>query len=168
MELPLNERKHYRAHVIRDYVQEVGYKKIVIFTCGSAGRALKEELHGQNQTILTIGPGQDLETNYWWSPEQIAVQFPDHFDATSGHLAMPLLRSISAVFKHNGRYLIEENTTYTIKTGSGETIVAMKMAFPKSNFIAVYGPEPPVRYEVNAPMNTLVEAVAKDIIWAEQ
>ena len=155
--LPFAARKLLRTFVLRSFLIESGFKKVVIFSCGNASDTLKRHTVGLDMSILAIAPNGDLApTNKWWTPEEIHATFPDYFDATSGHLPMYLMVRMAEELRKNYLKWIEfpllEGQLYRVPTGSGETIHVLYMAFPKCTFVPVYG-EGATAYNHQAPLN---------------
>ena len=55
--------------------------------------------------------------------------------------------------------VLEDDALYSIPTGSGETLVALAMAFPQSRFKPEYNLNMSTAFQVHAPLNTLVDAL---------
>lgn len=149
--------KRIRAEVIKQYAEENGYRGVVCFSCGNASRALKET----GADTLDISPTGDLEARRWFTPAEIRREFPDRLDATSGHIGPDLLNRIAEAFKAYIGELPEEDLA--IPTGSGETLVELKIAFPRAKLHAVYNTDSATEYNAAAPLNGLVEALAESI-----
>lgn len=164
--LSFDKRKIFRTEMIADYVNVSGLSNIVIFSCGNASEALKKRL--QYCDIVDIAPnGRLAPTNHWWSPEEIRRSFPNHFDATSGHLPIPMMVRMAKVLRDtmsvfglsNFKWLPfkpEPNETYRVPTGSGETILILRWAFPESIFVPVYNISEGTKYNAEAPLNFIV------------
>lgn len=152
--------KQLRAAVIKNYMQVTEYKKAVCFSCGNAATALIEA----GVETLHIGETGVLSPCKWWQQAEIAKWFPNYFDATSGHLPASLMQEIGEKFKD---YLGVLDETVYVPTGSGETLVCLKFAYPQTKFIAVYNLDNATKYEEKAPLNKLVELLAEKIIFAE-
>lgn len=147
-------QKKIRAQIIARHMRQAGYASAVVFTCGNAATALrKEALH-----VLEIGPQGSLDTRRWWTPAEIRATWPYHFDATPGHLSMLMMWEIAQQLKENLGLL--DASAYGIPTGSGETILCLKMAYPHKKFFAVYDDSKPAtqRDKFN-PLNGLVSAL---------
>lgn len=111
---------------------------------------------------MEISPGGDLSANRWWSMNEIRNTFPDSFDATSGHLPMDMMNQLAAEYRTTFSDIIKKGQTYTIPTGSGETVICLRMAFPKSQFIAQWdNQDPSCEYSDQAPMAQLVKATGE-------
>jgi hypothetical protein len=107
--------------------------------------------------VVDISRTGELEARTWWMPEEIHKIWPDLFDATSGHLPVPLLARIAEAFRG---YLGElPAKRYDVPTGSGETITCLRIAYPRVRFTAVYNLNAATLYDDRAPMDTLVEAM---------
>lgn len=150
--------KELRAAVIKKYIAEAGYDKVVCFSCGNAAAKLEEA----GVDVLHIGAKGVLEPHKWFTQAEIAKVFPGYFDATSGHLPAELMVRLAKVYKaYIGR--IQGDTVY-IPTGSGETLVCLKMAYPEKQFVAVYNIDKATEYDIDAPLNAYVRATAAAII----
>lgn len=148
--------KQIRSKVIQEYIEGT-YDRVLCFSCGNAGRALEE----LNLEVLHIGEEGILNPNKWFTLKEINHRFNNYFDATSGHLNIELMQMIGEEFK---KYLGELPQTNYIPTGSGETLVCLKLAYPNKDFIAVYNLGKETEYNENAPLNKLVELLSKEII----
>lgn len=145
-------QKQLRAQVIAQHVRKLGQNKVVCFTCGNAARALE----GMGLQVIAIGPNEGLVPKRWFSYTDIAHSFPGVFDATSGHLPLPLLKEVAqAMVKRIPIY----DGLLDVPTGSGETLVCLAMAYPTLRFKAVRGVSRGSQYHAEAPLNALVEAL---------
>lgn len=149
--------KKIRAEVIKEFLADKDYKGVVCFSCGNASRELKKV--GLN--VIDISPTGDLVSIKWFQPSQVKKMFTDYFDGTSGHLSMELMLKVAEAYK---KYLGELPNTNYVPTGSGETLVCLKLAYPEKDFIAVYNINSATDYSSNAVLNKLVECLAKEII----
>ena len=138
-------------------MRKYGYKRAICFSCGNATRELKRA--GVN--VLDISPKGDMQALRWYTMGDIKQTFPSYFDATSGHLPYECMLWIAQAFK---KYLKDIPQTIYLPTGSGETLVCLKLAYPKSKIIAVYNLNSATAYEKGAPLNSLVKLLADDII----
>lgn len=158
---PLNNElnlleKQVRAAVIKDYLTAKGTKHCVCFTSGNSAKYLRL----QGLTVLGVGDTQELQTRMWWTFNQIATL--KVFDATSGHLPWPLMLEISERLKEQ---IKELPYRLVLPTGSGETLVCLKLAFPLTKFYAKYNLNPATEYSANAPLNKLVNLFAEEIYY---
>lgn len=151
------EHKKIRANVIKEYLKDKNYKGVVCFSCGNASRELKNV--GLN--VIDISPSGDLIANRWFTPYEIKNIFNNYFDATSGHLPIHLMELIGKAYKEHLGELPDINY---IPSGSGETIVCLKLAYPDKEFIAVYNLDNATEYNENAELNNLVKVLSKEII----
>lgn len=141
--------KLIRAQVIKDYVKAAGYDGVVAFSCGNATEALR--MIGLR--VLDISPHGDLApTEKWWSPAEIHAAFPRLFDATSGHLPAWMMYQIGQQFK----IYLGSNPDPDIPTGSGETILCLRWAYPEIKFNPVYNLGKGSQWNKNAPLNGAV------------
>ena len=146
--------KRVRAEVIKRYMARNNLGEAVCFSCGNATAKLKQA--GVN--LLAIAPDGDLESHRWFTQEEIARLFPNLFDATSGHLPIHLMREIADELRVNLTF--DTGTRYIIPSGSGETVVCLKMAFPTVDFYPEYNDNyPATEYSPHAPLNRLVKAM---------
>lgn len=152
--------KKIRSKVIERYIQN-NYKKVVCFSCGNAGR----ELENLNLDVLHIGEEGTLTPNKWFSMKEINHQFHEYFDATSGHLNIELMQIIAEEYK---KYLGDLPKTVYVPTGSGETLVCLKLVYPQTDFIAVYNLGKETEYNPNAPLNKLVQLLSKEVIFYDE
>lgn len=114
---------------------------------------------------MDISPCGDMIAKRWFTPSEVQKWFPDSFDATSGHLSIELMCKIADAFKE---YLGELPQVNYIPTGSGETIVCLKMAYPDKEFVAVYNIDQATEYSAEATLNRLVQCMASNTIFAEK
>jgi len=132
--------KQIRSRVIKGYVDAAGYRGVVVFSCGNSAAALRE----QGLEVVEVGPSGELKTAKWWTQAEIHRAWPDLFDATSGHLSVPLMCDIAKAFRaHLGDLPGAER--YTVPTGSGETICCLRVPSSKEEKVeyarkmAIYG-----------------------------
>lgn len=150
--------KQLRAQVIHRYMRDADIAKAVCFTCGNAGRALLDA----RVDVLNVGPRQDIEARRWFTPDEIRAVWPDRFDATPGHLPLHLLTRIAGRMRTT--WPTPTGTT-TVPTGSGETIVCTRLAWPAAHLVAAYdNRRPETTYSPKAPLNDLVRIVADRIV----
>jgi len=125
--------KFIRAKVIHEYMREAGYTKCVCFTCGNAAIALRAEgIH-----VLEVGPHGFLDVHKWFTPAEIHRIWPDYFDATPGHLPAHLMVKIAMKLREiwKDEAVVEMGIDWRVMTGSGETIVCARWAFPNNRII---------------------------------
>ena len=149
--------KRIRAQIIKQYI-EGRYKKAVCFSCGNAAMALEDA----GVKTLHIGEHGVLKPQKWFTQAEIHEMFPDYFDATSGHLPAELMNMLANAYKN---YLRELPPEVYVPTGSGETLVCLKTAFPAVDFVAVYNLDKATEYGESCPLNALVKALAMDVIF---
>jgi len=145
--------KQIRARVIAEFVRQAGYRGVVVFTCGNAAKTLRNE----GLEVTEIGPRGDLKTEKWWTMAEIHRAWPDLFDATSGHLAVPLMGDIAKAYRaHLGDLSVGR---YSVPAGSGETVTCLRIAYPLMTFDPTYDNSKPetTRHE-DAPLNAIVDA----------
>lgn len=149
--------KRLRAYMIKDYMRAAGYKKAVCFSCGHAA----EELEKAGVDVLHIGPHGVLTPQQWFTQADIHANFPEFFDATSGHLPVSLMVALSTIYQG---YIGPLSGKVYVPTGSGETVVCLKMAYPDVDFVAVYNLDEATEYSPYCPMNPLVRLLCKEVI----
>lgn len=152
------DNKRIRAQAIRQYMAQHGYRKAVCFSCGNASR----ELRRAGIDTLDVSPTGDMQALRWFTIGEVRDQFPDHFDATSGHLPMDCMQMVANMYRDE---LGDSIGRICLPTGSGETLVCLKMAYPDSHITAVYNLDAATAYDEHAPLNSLVQALADDIRW---
>ena len=157
MKLLTFNNKEIRAKVIKEYISNLKYDGVVCFSCGNATRELKKA--GLN--VIDISPMGDFIANRWFTPKEVKQYFPTYFDATSGHLSIELMQLIGNAFKNVLGDLPDINY---VPTGSGETLICLKLAYPNKEFVAVYNLNEATKYDKEATLNNLVEIMAKDVI----
>lgn len=149
------DNKKVRSAVIAEYLRlarrlEAG---VVCLTCGNSAKALRQ----QGLQVVEIGNYGVLKPNRWLSAAEIAAAFPTMFDATSGHLNLPLMADIGVACRRDIGEL-PQATEIIVPSGSGETVICLSLAYPECNFVAEYcNGEPATRFEVDAPLNALVK-----------
>ena len=151
------EHKKIRAEVIKEYLKDKNYRGVVCFSCGNASRELKNV--GLN--VIDISVNGDLIANRWFKPSEVHEVFKDYFDATSGHLSIELMQLIGQAYKETLGDLPDINY---IPSGSGETLVCLKLAYPDKNFVAIYNLDKATEYSEDATLNTMVKVLAKEVI----
>lgn len=134
-----------------------GYNRAVCFSCGNASR----ELVKAGVDVLDISPFGDLEAHRWFTISDVASCFHGFFDATSGHLPMDCMLMVSDEFKSE---LGDMSGTIDLPTGSGETLVCLKLAYPSLSIRAVYDLDEATKYDDMAPLNRLVAALAEEVV----
>lgn len=112
--------------------------------------------------MIDVSPTGQLLPVGWWSPAEIRRIFDTSFDATSGHLPLSLMVDIAAAFHQYLGDLPKEE--YVIPTGSGETIICLRIAYPKKRFIAVYNIGQGTEYDARSPLTPVVAALFPVVI----
>lgn len=145
--------KKIRAQVIAEFVRTAAYRGVVVFTCGNAAKTLRDE----GLEVTEIGPRGDLKTEKWWTMAEIHRAWPGLFDATSGHLAVPLMGDIAKAYH---AYLGELPVgRYKVAAGSGETVTCLRIAYPLLTFDPTYDDsKPETTRHPDAPLNAIVDA----------
>lgn len=150
--------KKIRAELIKEYLNRSRYDKVVCFSCGNAAREIKEA----GIDTLFIGEDGELKPNEWFTQLKIDNIFPKYFNATSGHLPIELMQMLSERYK---TYLGElSSDVIYVPTGSGETIICLKIAYPHKKFVAVYNLDNATKYDNENPLNCLVEIIADKVL----
>lgn len=149
------QHKEIRARVIKNYIP--ADKPVIVFSCGNAAKALINA----GLDVLHIGEYGELVPNQWFTQQDIQRYFPGHFDATSGHLSNELMLLVAKAFKKRLGEL--DKAEYDVPTGSGETLVCLKLAYPHIEFNAVYNMNKATEYSAGAPLNDLVQLLAKEV-----
>lgn len=142
--------KMIRAAVIESYMREAGLWRAVCFTCGNASTAL--EAFGV-QVEAVVNPSR------WWTPGEIARQWPGRFDATSGHLPLHLMLRVGGSFRRHLGNLGDLATHWAVPTGSGETILCLRWAYPSLRFFPVQDGTPATIWHPEAPLRALVHGL---------
>lgn len=150
--------KQIRAQVIKEYIAD-RHDKAVCFSCGNAA----VQLERAGIKTLHIGAQGALSPRKWFTQAEIHDIFPKYFDATSGHLPAELMVLLAQAYKE---YLKHLPPVVYVPTGSGETLVCLKLAFPNVDFVAVYNLDAATEYNADCPLNLYVRAMAKKIIYA--
>lgn len=148
--------KKIRAEVIKEHLDKKGENRCVCFTCGNAAAALRDV----GLTVIGVGENEELKPGKWFSYSDIQKVF-NCFDATSGHLPIPLMASIAKRMRIYIGELIEDK--YYIPTGSGESIVIMSMAYPDIDFFPIRFCNKETKYDTDAPLNNLVLALCGEL-----
>lgn len=151
------QRKQLRAPLIAEYAKTAKYPGVVAFSCGNAAQALRD----CGVDVLEIGPRGKITPAEWWTPACIHATWPHLFDATSGHLPLPLLWQIAQCFRD---FLGPLAGDYIVPTGSGETITALRMAYPLVNFRPVYNVGSGTQYDAANPLNLLALGNSGDTV----
>lgn len=154
--LELPGRKNLRAALIFAHLNAAkpksrSHKPVICFSCGNAARALRNT----GLEVLHIGPHGDLTPNYWFTPEAIGFMFPNHFDATSGHLPAHLMVEYGKRLRQQIGAL-DPTIEYDVPTGSGETIVSLRWVYPGIKFAPVFNTGPHTEFHAEAPLMTAV------------
>lgn len=107
-----------------------------------------------------IAPNGVFSPNRWLSPSEIRAIFPNYFDATSGHLPLDLMVRIA--LKLQGTYS-PPCSSLEVMSGSGETAIILKMAFPHLYIVPLWGDDEATRYEENGNLNLFLRCFFKNI-----
>lgn len=161
-------QKRARAQVIKSYLTAIGRESCVCYTCGNAGEALRRT--GLQVRVITKPPR-------WYTFAEIQG-LHHRFDATSGHLPAALMaetaRALHKLLELDDLLLrfvekaVMQGKVIALPTGSGETLVTLKMIYPSLRIIPVYNLDESTRYNAKAPLNVLVRALADGgIVWGQ-
>lgn len=150
--------KVLRAKAIKRYMDQAGYKKAVCFSCGNASKALKAE----GIDTIDVSIDGDLTARRWFKQYEVKDVFPNRFDATSGHLPFECMVTVAEEFKN---YIRKLPRHIFLPTGSGETLLELKIAFPDSKITAVYNLDNATEYDDECVLNCIVKALAEDIVF---
>ncbi len=153
--------KDIRSRVIVAYMEAAAIGQAVCFSCGNAPRAL---LEAGCEVVLDVSPTGQLQACQWWTPAQIANVFPQHFDATCGHLPAHLMVAVAQQIRMDHQWArwwasaLQTNsasrlpTIFDVATGSGESIICLRWAFPDILFEPVSTNTPSTRWHPEAPL----------------
>lgn len=145
--------KHERALVIRQHLTAARLPhRVLCLTCGNAAEALRRV----GVDVVEVGPKGLLVPSGWLSAADIAFTWPGLFDATSGHLQVGMMHQLGLRLR---RLLGDHLPSLRVPSGSGETVVALALAYPEHRFTAVYGGGPATSWNAKAPLNPLVAAL---------
>ena len=155
--------KQERSCVIRRYLDQLKTDRCICFTSGNSAKFLRE----LNVDVISVGDNEGLIANRWFDVFEIA-KF-NLFDATSGHLPITLMVGIATMLRINPQlsFLETHQDAIELPSGSGETLVCLKMAFPHLKIIAKYNcKENPkaTAYNKEAPLNKIVVFLAHAIM----
>jgi len=154
--------KKWRAKVVASHVLGIPRyaSRIVVFSSGLPARELEALNAGFHILDISVN-GMLAPTERWWTPEEIMNTWPDHFDATPGHLPAYLMVRLARHYRaaldarEEWRDALAE-VPVEVPTGSGETIVCLRWAYPDRSFKPVYGVdglERATEYHPGAPLN---------------
>lgn len=144
--------KALRAKVIAIHLARARLpKRVVCLTCGNAAAALRDE----GLDVIEVGGHGTLQPTRWLEYHEIARLWPGVFDATSGHLPWPLMLQLAELLQLE---VGPSPANLHVPSGSGETVVALALAYPHLRFMACYDDRnPATTYHPDAPLNRLVE-----------
>jgi hypothetical protein len=119
--------KKIRSRVIRRYMETLGIKKAVCFTCGNSAKALR----AAGVDVLSVGENEQLRPSRWFEQEEIALSFPSYFNASSGDLPIHLMTEIA---QRMSKTLGNRFQGGAVKVGSGETLLVLTLAYPELQY----------------------------------
>lgn len=125
--------------------------RVVCFSCGNSIKYLRQI----GIDVVGVGPGEMLRPAKWHTYTEVARSF-GMFDATSGHLPAVMMWQIAQELRQTLDTRMQGIIELDMPTGSGETLVCFKMAFPAIAVHAVRGISPGTEYSPEAPLNQLV------------
>ena len=153
--------KTIRAWEIARYVEDAKCNGVVCFSCGNASRALRST----EIDVVDVSRLGGLSANRWWTDYEIKRVWPDRFDATSGHLPLPLMVRIAELYKRHLSALVEiGDGPYFVPTGSGETIICLSIAYPKTELYALFNCEEGTEFCKDAALIPYVTSRFKSFI----
>jgi hypothetical protein len=143
-----------RAEVIKEYLHGIGTNECVCFTCGNAGKALREV----GLDVITVGDNEDLKPQKFFSEEENIKTFK-RFNATSGYLNFYLMNKIA----HKMRIALGElqDDSYFVPTGSGETLLVLSLAYPDKKFFPIRFNNPETKYDEGNPLNGIIDFIER-------
>lgn len=146
--------KQVRASLILDHLSAAGLPlRVLCLTCGNAAAALRS----YGLQVVEVGPRGLLQPSRWLEPAEIAAMWPGLFDATSGHLPVGMMHQLGLRLRQQ---LGDDLPSLRVPSGSGETAVALSLAYPHLRFTAVYDSSKPATcWNAKAPLNPLVAAL---------
>lgn len=150
--------KAIRARVIDEYVQAAGYRGCVCFSSGNASAALR----GRGLYVVDVSPNGKLEATQWWQPEEIRKAWPDLFDATAGHLPAYLMVRLAKAYREHLGVPLSIEPPYYVPTGSGETLMCLRWAYPGVVFYPYRDGTIATRRHMQAPLLGVAGALADD------
>lgn len=144
--------KQIRAKIVKEYMALAGYKKAVCFSCGNSSKALRDV----GVDVVDVGALGTLTPNTWFSQDQIANTFEGYFNATSGDLPLHLMYKIADGLREA---LGPDWKGGNVLTGSGETYVCLRLAYPqlKGDILPIRDNTPGTEYSPDANLNRLME-----------
>lgn len=146
----MGKPKIMRAQIIAAHLSDARLpQRVVCCTCGNAAAQLRRF----GLDVVEIGPQGVLQPSRWLLPYELARIFPGHFDATSGHLSVHMMGQLGQRLRAS---LGDVPPDTEVASGSGETAVALALAYPGIRFTAVYGGSPATEWHEQAPLNGLV------------
>ena len=145
--------KKIRAIVVKEYIEAAGISSVVCYTCGNSSRYLRE---------AGVDVEEVINPDKWYEFNEIAYKH-GKFDATSGHLPYPLMLSIANELKaklgENFHYVYDDGVL-ELPTGSGETMLCMKLAYPELNIKPIYNLDDTTSYCDMAPLNGIIKMLS--------
>ncbi len=146
--------KKIRSRVIRKYMETLGIKKAVCFTCGNSARALRVA----GVDVLSVGENEELRPTKWFEQEEIALAFPSYFNASSGDLPVHLMTEIARRMR---KTLGAQFQGGSVKVGSGETLLVLTLAYPEyKHLIKPYRDDSKEsQYDEGATLNGIIHAL---------
>lgn len=151
--------KAQRAKAIKEYMARNGYERAVCFSCGNAYSALLAE----GVDVVGVSPNGVLLPRRWFLPSEIRRTFPGLFDATSGHLPLELIYTIAG--RLQAEISLQSGKRYEVLSGSGETALCLKIAYPAAQIVPVFdNSNPATEWSEENHLNALLAVVFSEII----
>jgi len=145
--------KQLRAAWIATYCKSAGYAGVSCLTCGTTGVALIEACRKEGLECRVFSN----PCKWWGNAEFIKYNGTQFFDATSGHIPLFIICQLGKVYREYLGEISEE--TITVPTGSGETALSLRIAYPDKIIIAQYGESAEIKRDTDAPLNAAVDAL---------
>lgn len=145
--------KQLRAAWIAAYCKRAGYAGVTCLTCGTTGIALIEACRKEGLECRVFSNPQ----RWWGNAEFIEYNGTQFFDATSGHIPLFIICALGEVYRE---YLGEiSDDEIVVPTGSGETALSLRVAYPNKTIIAQYGESAEIKRDLHAPLNSAIDAL---------
>lgn len=155
--------------MVLEHVRRSRFDGVVVFSCGNCSNALKQlapQYNIEPGQVVAVAPGGDLEPGRWLKPAEIRRMFPNHFDATSGHLPLYLVAQLAELYRQGledwmddtpaGFARFNKDEPIDVAAGSGETVLALRLAFPDYRFRGIHNLDAATKFNQYAPLNELV------------
>lgn len=145
--------KQIRADWIAQYCKMAGYLGISCLTCGTTGIALITACRKEGLECRVFSNPR----RWWGNADFIEYNGSQFFDATSGHIPLFMICKLGILYRS---YLGDTQAeTITVPTGSGETAISLRIAYPDKIIVAQYGESAEIKREGDAVLNAAVDAL---------